>query len=94
MTSYWVTIFGAEAVPVALVYERRNRSVARVCLHCCNSDQLWPLPDLGVSGLKKLQTNWLKIGVGDYVGDITSHAKFQNDRPIGGVPAYGRSFLT
>ena len=31
-----------------------------------------------------------KIGVGDYVGDDSQHAKFQNknDRSIGGVVAY------
>jgi len=29
-----------------------------------------------------------RIGMGDYVGDDTLHAKIQNDRPIGGVAAY------
>jgi len=31
----------------------------------------------------------IKFDVGNYVGDITSHAKIQNDRSIGGVWAYG-----
>ena len=30
-----------------------------------------------------------KFGVSDYVGDITPHAKIQNNRPSGGVPAHG-----
>jgi len=29
-----------------------------------------------------------KSGVSDYVGDHSSHAKIQNDRPIGGDSAY------
>jgi len=29
-----------------------------------------------------------KIGVGDYVGDASQHAKIQNDRLIGGVAAH------
>jgi len=33
-------------------------------------------------------TDWQKIGVGDYVGDDSPHAKIQNDRPIGGMAVY------
>jgi len=29
-----------------------------------------------------------KIGVGNYVGNNSPHARIQNDRPIGGVAAY------
>jgi len=29
-----------------------------------------------------------KIGMGDYVGDITPHAKIHSNRPFGGVPTY------
>ena len=34
------------------------------------------------------QTNWQKIGVGDYVGDDSRHVKTQNERPIEDMAAY------
>jgi len=33
----------------------------------------------------------IKFDVGDYVGVVTRQAKIQNDCPIGGFWAYGRS---
>ena len=40
----------------------------------------------GVIALKLID---IKFDEGDYMGDFTLHAKIQNDRPIGGVWAYG-----
>jgi len=31
----------------------------------------------------------MKFDAGDYVTDITQHAKIQKDHPIGGLPACG-----
>jgi len=31
----------------------------------------------------------IQFGMGDYIGDITPHAKIQNNCPSRGVPAHG-----
>jgi len=36
----------------------------------------------------KHQNRLKKIGVGDYIGNNSPHAKIQNDRPIGDMAAY------
>jgi len=35
-----------------------------------------------------------KFGVGDYIGNMTLHAKIQTNRPSGGVPANGEMSLS
>ena len=70
-------------------------SVARQCLHCCMSDQPNLYGETEISGglnskTKTPEPTDEKFGVGDYVGDISPHAKIQNDRPIGSVAAYMR----
>jgi len=48
---------------------------------------LWRYRDFRVSQLP--ETSDIKFDTGDYVVDVTPHAKIQNDRPIGGVWVYG-----
>jgi len=65
-------------------------SVAWPCLHRCKSNQLSlrSNADLGMSEHQTPEPINVKFGVGDYVGDMTPHAKIHNSRPSGGVLAY------
>jgi len=47
----------------------------------------------GGSELPNPWTDWQKIGVDDYVGDDSPHAKIQNNRTIGGVGAWRRIYM-
>jgi len=72
-----------------------NHRVARLCLHWHKSHQpfLWRYRELGCQSSNTPEPIDMKSDVGDYVGDITPHAKIQNDRSIGGVWMYGRNII-
>jgi len=41
--------------------------------------------DLGVSEPQAPELTNIKLGMGDYVGHITPHAKIHNNHPSGGI---------
>jgi len=54
--------------------KRVNHSVARRCLHCCKGE-------IGGVRTPKPLNRLTKFGTGDYVGNITPHAKIQSKSP-------------
>jgi len=57
-------------------------SVAQQCVHCCKGDAAsqWEMANLGCQNSVTPEPIYQKIDTRNYVGELTSYAKFRNIR--------------